>query len=281
MTSKSAPSDGGPSLVVPSAKSVPLYQRVYAAIRADLEAGRWAPDEAMLTEKEFATQFDCSLITIRRALDELSRERRIVRKRGRGTFASSIPVDRDLLLLSSFTDEMTEMQLRPRTQVVSLTLAEVTPPAAYGLGLVSGAAVYRLERVRFAAESPLLLEEVELPAHLFPGFLAKDVENRSLYDILATDYGYEVSIGRETIEPIMPTKREAGLLEQDVLQPAMLLELISRTDDGTAVEYCRSVVRGDRAKYHIEMRRTKTSLALIHGGLASPMNTDDEHLVTK
>lgn len=281
MPATSAPSGSNTSRVVGSNRVVPLYQRVYASIRADLEAGRWAPDEAMPTEKDFAAQFDCSLITIRRALDELSRERRIVRKRGRGTFASSIPVDRDLLLLSSFTDEMTELRLQPRTLVVSLTLAEATPAATYGLGLVSGAAVYRLERVRFAAESPLLLEEVELPAHLFPGFLAKDVENRSLYDILATDYGYEVSVGRETIEPIMPTKREAGLLEQDVLQPAMLLELISRTEDGTAVEYCRSVVRGDRAKYHLEMHRTKTSLALIHGGLASPMNTDDEHLVAQ
>lgn len=248
-------------------KEVPLYQQVYASVRADLEAGRWGPDAAMPTEREFATQFGCSLITVRRALDELSRERRIVRKRGRGTFASSTPVDRDLLVLTSFTDEMTERQLSPKTVMVSLALAEASPAAAFGLGLPAGSAVYRLERVRFAADSPLLLEEVELPAHLFPGFLEKDIEHRSLYDIMATDYELEVNHAKETMEPILPTKREASLLEQDAHQPAMQLELVSYVADGTAVEYCRSVVRGDRARYHLEMHRNRATLALVRGGL--------------
>ncbi|MBX3088106.1 MAG: GntR family transcriptional regulator [Cryobacterium sp.] len=262
-----------------SARSVPLYQKVYLSIRSDLESGKWGPSEAMPTERAFADEYSCSLITIRRALDELSRERRVVRIRGKGTFASSNPVDRDLVALSSFTDEMTERRLSPRTVVVSLALAEASPAAAIGLELATGTAVYRLERVRFADESPLLLEEVELPAHMFPGFLEKDVENRSLYDILATDYGKEVTQGREIIEPVLPSKREATLLEQDPCHPAMLIELVSRLVDGTPVEYCRTIARGDRARYHLELRRNKASLAFIRGGVSSTLASETEGYV--
>lgn len=274
------PRDGKPvvaaggSVSRPSRKTPaePLYQKVYFSILADLDANRWAPGEAMPTERVLAETFDCSLITVRRALDELSREHRIVRKRGLGTFASVPPVDRDLTVLSSFTDEMNQRGLASKSVVVSLALIEATPAAAQGLGIPVGSAVYRLVRVRYAADSPLLIEDVELPAQLFPGLMEKDVENRSLYDIFATDYGFHIDHARETVEATLPTKREASLLEQQADQPVLLIQLVAYAESGEAVEFCRSLVRGDRARYHHETHKNKTSLSLVVGGLAPRVN---------
>lgn len=237
---------------------VPLHQQVYSALRADLEGGRWGPGERMPTERELSEAFGCSLITVRRALDELVRERRIVRQRGRGTFASSTPVDRELAALSSFTDEMNARGLDPQTVVTRSRLAEVRGAAAEALGLRAGAAVYEIERVRSAGGEPLLIEQVQLPAHLFPGLLNHDLATASLYDILAEGYGVTPERGDETIEPALPDAREAGLLKQDRSKPVLLLQLVSYSVDGTAIEYCRSVVRGDRARYHLEVWRSGT-----------------------
>ncbi len=244
---------------------VPLHHQVYSALRNALDLGEWPPGQRMPTERALAETFGCSLITVRRALDELVRERRIVRTRGLGTFARSAPVDRQLTELTSFTDEMKARGLDPRTVLLSAALTEASPAAAEALGIQVGAAVYRLERVRHAGAQPLLLEEVHLPAHLFPGLLESDFVNQSLYDVLATSYGVELTRGQETIEPALPTSHEASLLEQDKREPVLLLQLVSYTEGDVPIEYCRSVVRGDRARYHLEMKRSRTSLSLISG----------------
>jgi GntR family transcriptional regulator len=242
---------------------VPLHHQVYAALSNALELGEWPPGERMPTERALAETFGCSLITVRRALDELVRERRIVRTRGLGTFARSAPVDRELTELTSFTDEMNARGLDPRTVLVSSNLTEASPAAADALGIQAGAAVYRIERVRHAGSQPLLLEEVQLPAHVFPGLLEADFVKRSLYDILAVDYGVELTRGEETVEPALPTAHEASMLDQDKRQPVLLLQLVSYTEGDVPIEYCRSVVRGDRARYHLEMKRSRTTLSLI------------------
>ncbi len=242
---------------------VPLHQQVYSALKADLEIGRWKTGERMPTERALAEQFGCSLITIRRALNDLVAQRRIVRMRGKGTFVANLPVERELTALASFTDEMNARGLDPRTQLIKASLTEVQPIAAEALGLRPGTAVYDIERVRSAGGEPLLIERVQLPAHLFPGLLEHDLANGSLYDLLSDGYGITLERGDETVEPALPDAREASLLGQDRHSPVLLLQLVSYSEEGLAVEYCRSVVRGDRARYHLEVRRHRPSLSVV------------------
>jgi GntR family transcriptional regulator len=209
--------------------------------------------------QELSDLFGCSMITVRRALQELVRERRVVTVRGRGTFVRQTPVDRELSDLTSFTDEMNARGLDPKTVILAAELVEASQAAAEALAVPAGTAVYRIERVRHAGPQPLLLEEVQLPAHLFPGLLDCDLESGSLYDILAANYGIDLAWGKETIEPALPSAREARLLEQDRRQPVLLIKLVSFSAGDAPVEYCRSLVRGDRARYHLEIRRAHTS----------------------
>ena len=234
---------------------VPLHQQVYAALSSDLTTGRWAPGDRLPTERELAADFGCSLITVRRALEKLVRERRIVRIRGKGTFATSQPVDRELASLSSFTDEMNARGLDPRTTVTDVRLEEALPATAEAFVLRVGTAVYAIERVRLAGGEPLMVEQVRLPAHLFPGLLEHDLAHASLYELLVGQYGVVLERGDETIEPALPEPRIAELLGQDAHSPVLVLTLVSYSVDGRPVEFCRSIVRGDRARYHLEVRR--------------------------
>nr|WP_246318622.1 GntR family transcriptional regulator [Leifsonia psychrotolerans] len=242
---------------------VPLHHQVYAALSASLDKGEWAPGDRMPTESDLAQTFECSLITVRRALDELVRERRIVRMRGKGTFACTRPLERDLAALTSFTDEMRARGLNLQNKLVDARLSEASSLVADHLGIEPGSAVYRIERVRLIDGEPLLLEEVQIPAHLAPGLLETGIGEGSLYDILADVYGLELTHGQETLEPSLPSTHEAALLEQDRRAPVLLLEMVSFTKDDIPVEYCRSVVRGDRARYRIEIRRQRAGLALV------------------
>jgi GntR family transcriptional regulator len=233
---------------------IPLHHQLYLELRSLLDAGRWAVGDRLPTERELAGAYGCSLITVRRALDELRRERRIERSPGRGTFVSEPPLERDLTMLTSFTREMKERGLDPQTRLVTRSVVVATTEVAAALGLRAGEEALFIERVRSVGGQPLLLEQVYLPTSRFPDLAAADLERGSLYEVLTARYDARPVRGQETIEPILPTSREAELLGQSPRRPALLIELVAYAGDDSPIEYCRAIVRGDRARYRVDAR---------------------------
>jgi GntR family transcriptional regulator len=231
---------------------VPLHHQLYLELRSSLDKGVWGVGDQLPTEKELAESYACSLITVRRALDELRRERRIERIPGRGSFVTAVPIERDLAALTSFTQEMEARGLSPETTVIGTRAGSADAQVAEYLELEPGTATIEIERLRSAGGRPLVLETVHLPAERFPGLLETDLAHQSLYGLLAERYGVSLVRAREAIEPILPTKHEAELLEQDPRRPALLVELVAFTSDEVPVEFCRGVVRGDRARYYVD-----------------------------
>lgn len=233
--------------------ALPLYGRVHRDLSRKLDSGEWQVGDRLPTELALTETYECSLITIRRALDELVREGRIARKRGKGTFVTVPPIERELNALTSFTEEMLHHGLDPHTEVIDARSAKADAEVARALHLSPNAPVLYLERLRSAGGYPLLLEQVYLSAERFPGLLAEDLGRESLYNVLTSKFNVPLLGARETLEPTMLTAREADLLGQHRRQPALEIHLVAFTHGEVPVEYCRTLVRGDRAKYHVEI----------------------------
>jgi GntR family transcriptional regulator len=231
---------------------VPLHHQVYLDLSSALDEGEWKPGDRLPPERELAERYGCSLITVRRALSELAREMRIERTRGRGTTVLHPRLELDFGGSQSFTSEMQSHGLDPETRVVAARAEPAGEAVAHALGLKIEAPTLYLERLRLADGEPLLLEQVHLPAERFPGLLASDLENNSLYQLLTERYGTRVVRAREAIEPVLLRGREAKLLDQSSGRPALLVEGIAFAADDTAIEFARSFVRGDRTRYYVE-----------------------------
>ena len=231
---------------------VPLHHQVYLDLLGSLDTGRWRAGDQLPTERDLAEHYGCSLITIRRALDELVREGRIERTRGRGTFVTHPRIDRDIAGRASFSEEMRQRGLDPETRLVSARPESASTAVATALELEAGSPTLYLERLRMAGGDPYLLEQVHLPAERFPGLLASDLEHRSLYELLSTRYDTQVVRAREALEPVLLRAREARLLDQRRGAPALFIEGIAFAADGTPVEFGRTFVRGDRSRYYVE-----------------------------
>ena len=231
---------------------IPLHHQVYLDLRESLDAGRWEPGRQLPTERDLAVHYGCSLITVRRALDELVREGRIERTRGRGTFVLRPRLDRDIAGRASFGEEMRQRGLDPETRVISSRPEAATTAVAASLALKPGEPTLYLERLRLASGEPYLLEAVHLPAERFPGLLASDFEHESLYELLSTRYATQVVRAREALEPVLLRAREARLLGQRRGAPALLIEGIAFAADDRPVEFGRTFVRGDRSRYYVE-----------------------------
>ena len=231
---------------------VPLHHQVYLDLKAALDAGEWRPGDRLPPERELAARYGCSLITVRRALDELTRERRLTRSRGRGTHVLAPVIDRNLQAPLTFPEEMRRLGLVPSTRLVAARPEPAPEAVADALRIEPGSPTVYLERLRLASGTPMLLEMVHLPAERFPGLLQADLEQQSLYDVLATRYRTPVARARETLEPVHLPAREAALLGLRPRSLALLVEGRAYAIDGSAIEYGRTYVRGDLTRYFIE-----------------------------
>ena len=231
---------------------VPLHHQVYLDLSAALNAGEWRPGDQLPTERGLCVTYGCSLITVRRALDELVREGRLERTRGRGTFVRQPRIVHDLTATWSFSDEMRRRGLEPSTRLVRARTERASTVVAEALGLAAGESIHRIERLRCAAGVPLLLERAHLPAERFPGLLEVDLETASLYGTLADRYGVRIGSTEETVEAITLDSREARLLEARRGSPALLLVGLTRSTRGDAVEFTWTHVPGERSKFLIQ-----------------------------
>ena len=231
---------------------IPLHHQVYLDLHAALDAGEWRTGDRLPPERDLAGRYGCSLITVRRALADLTREERLERTRGRGTFVRAPRIVRELSSTLSFAQEMELRGLQPRTTLLTARIQPAGEGVAAALLLRSGAPTVHLERLRSAAERPLLLEQAHLSAERFPDLLTADLEHGSLYDFLAARYDCRIERLRETIEPVMPPAREARLLGQSRRTPALLLEGTAFDEGDRPVEFSRTYVPGDRSKFLIE-----------------------------
>src|SRR6267378_2452279 len=122
----------------------PLYARVEQALLERIHR-RYRPGDLLPTQQELAREFGTSLITVKRALDEVAR---------RG--------------LTSWTDTMTGLGRTPRTLRCRLR-ARVPPPAvARALGLKARERTVVVERLRALDGEPFCLMHNELPFSLVP-----------------------------------------------------------------------------------------------------------------
>jgi len=231
---------------------IPFYHQVYLDLRASIDDGRWQAGHRIAPERELADQYGVSVITVRRALDELTREQRIERTRGRGTFVLPPRIDRDLDEPLTFTEEMQWRGLDPQTRLIAAREEPAVEIVAANLQIEVGAPTVFFERLRLADGQPLLLERVHLSARRFPGLLATDVERQSLYAVLSARYGTVIGRTRETFEPVLLRKREASLLAMKKRLPALLVQGVAYSIDGLPVEFSRTYVRGDRTRYFVE-----------------------------
>ncbi|GMU91125.1 MAG: hypothetical protein AMXMBFR4_01830 [Candidatus Hydrogenedentota bacterium] len=73
---------------ISSAADAPLYQQVANGIKREISEGRLTPGSALPSFRALAEELLVSIITVKRAYEELEREGIIYRKQGLGTFVA-------------------------------------------------------------------------------------------------------------------------------------------------------------------------------------------------
>lgn len=184
-------------------------------------------------------------MTLRRAVDALVQDGRLLRRQGAGTFVLPHRVDQRLSA-TSFSQDMRDRGMVPGSHTLWAKAYDADVAVASVLGVDPGSSTLHVRRLRTADDAPMAVEDLHVPCDLVPGLTGADLEDSSFYEVLDARFGLRIAGGTQTAEPCLVTPHDADCLETDVGAPAFLFERTSRLADGRVVEFVRSVYPGDR-----------------------------------
>lgn len=222
------------------------------ALVSELPTGHRLP-----AERELCEQLGVSRTTLRRALEELRRAGYLDRRHGAGTFVARPTVTQRLVQTFSFsyTEEMRHRGYETSSRVLAGHVQAAGARLAGKLSLSPAQPVLVIRRLRLADGAPMTLELAHLPAERVPGLDPSELERQSLYKLFEERYGLAVWGGRQTIEPTVTDPEESELLGVPLHTPALFVERTMWDRDERTIEYVRSLYRGDRYRFEVELQR--------------------------
>jgi DNA-binding GntR family transcriptional regulator len=213
-----------------------LYERVVDLVEQLIVERGLRPGDMLPSYTELAEQAGVSLITVRRALDELERAGRVRRHQGLGTFVArprivTEPTRAGSLLATLVDDGEAAGELR--TAVLGLEQGQPSDDLCQALRIDAGSGAWRLRRLRLLDGHPAVLETSVIPVALAPELdaLVGRLEG-SLYDLLAAEYDLVDSYEEQYLEVLTPTQEEARLLELPARAQVVRIRGLSADETG-------------------------------------------------
>jgi GntR family transcriptional regulator len=200
---------------------------------------------AIPSERQLSAELGVSRLTLRAALDELSREGYVVRRRGSGTFVSEPKIAQELTM-TSFTEDMRRRGMEPGSKTLSLEVVPAGARLGRFLHVSPSQSIVVAKRLRLADRETMAIETLHVREELVPGLTKRDLEGQSFYELLRDRYDIVIAGGVQTIEPTVTNEEESEALGVPLHSPAFLFERVTHGEDNGIVEFVHSIYRGDR-----------------------------------
>lgn len=227
---------------------VALYHQLKEILMDKIKRKEWLPDTKIPTERELCELYNVSRMTVRLALNELQKEGCLYRKQGKGTFIKTPKIEQRLQNFYSFSEEIRKMGMTPSASVLRFETVSSNEDIAGALGLKQGDDVYIIKRLRLADQEPFALETSYIPVSLCPELNIRHIESAGLYNTLENQFGIIVNEAEEVFEAVIIDPESSRYLKTGKNSPGLLLHRIAGSS-GRIVEFCVSIIRGDRYKY--------------------------------
>lgn len=251
--SRAAPLDVGSVL--------PLYHRVYVALRQRLVEGRQPADRPLPGEPQLARQFGVSRVTIRRALKQLEAERLVVRRPARGTFAVPQPPGAAAPAnISGWYENLVSLGHGTTAELLAFEMVAPPPDVARWLGEAAGP-VLKIERLRrSAAGQPIAHYRHFLPPLTAGVPVRSGLGARPVISILEAA-GFVPATAEQVLTARNADAAIAGWLAVPVGSALIALRRTYRDGQGRVIEFHESLYRPDRFEYRLTLGRGPGSTA--------------------
>jgi GntR family transcriptional regulator len=230
----------------------PLYLQLRQRLEEEIRSGALRPGAPLPSEREIAEICDVSRVTVRKAVQSLVRDGFVVQRRGSGTtVARQVErVEQSLSRLTSFSEDMARRSMTARSAWIERGVFPASPGEMMALGLSADEQVARITRLRMADDVPLAIERAAVSTRYLPD--PEQIEH-SLYETLAA-LGNKPVRAIQRISAINMGADDAARLDVSEGSAGLSIERISYSAQGAAIEFTRSIYRGDAYDFVAELK---------------------------
>ena len=237
---------------------IPKYHQIVSIISQKIENGEWAPQSLIMSERELEKKLGVSRTTIRQSLNELNHMGLIYSEHGKGNFVSPQKLQRRMMELTSFSEDLIKRGLHPG-QIILEYKRVIPPPKIQDLlELNPSTTVLMVNRIRTGDGEPFGLQISYDALDEDQNITLSELEKEGSLDRLFYErFNINVVEADESLEVTQATPDEAKLLHIKENAPLFLNERISYKQDRKPFGYAKSLFRGDKYRFNFNLRKYK------------------------
>jgi len=238
-TSMTLPDEPDDSLTHPVLRQagIALWRQIAGALRTEIGSGAQPPGTQLPTEAVLSARFGVNRHTVRRALEDLSRDGLVRVEQGRGSFVAEDVLEYTVEPRTRFSEWIRKHNKEPSGRVLQLKEMPAEHHVANGLGVRTGSRVVLLERLGLADNRPVSLTRHYFSSVRLHGMLRTLQGTPHITEALRS-VGVADYLRQETrVTARLPTQTEAELLRMARNRPVLVTENINVDCDGAIVEF--------------------------------------------
>jgi GntR family transcriptional regulator len=236
--------------------AIPKYFQLASILKSQIGEGEWKPRQPIPSERQLELQYKVSRPTVRQAIEYLEKQGYIYREHGRGTFVSPQKLQKKMLELTSFSEDLLRKGIQPSQIILSICHVVPHEKILKRLELPPESSVLRIERIRLGDDVPIGLQTSFVVLGDDQQIDEDDLKLfGSLYRVLEEKLNIIPTEADETLEVTLATPEEAALLQVKAGAPLLLNERLTYDQNRKPVEFVKILYRGDRYQYVIRLTR--------------------------
>lgn len=230
--------------------SIPLHIQLKEIIENQVSEG--ALSDQIPSERQFMEDFNISRSTVREAINLLVREGILEKRHGKGTFVSLKPIHDWLGSLSSTTETIHHMGMKPGAKLIT---HYQTTPSTYIQQLTGLTKAYFIKRIRYADEIPIGVERHYYPVAIGKKLIQFNLDNATLYDLVENELGIQFAEANQTISSGQLMQEDREYLNVAADTNVLIAERIIKDQADNVIEMEEAFYRSDMYSFKINLSR--------------------------
>ena len=230
---------------------IPLYQQVHMDLLNLLQSGKLQPGDMLPTEKILSEAYHIGRQTLREAVTRLVNENLLERTPGRGTIVLPGQNRLKFFLDRSFAQQMIEMGLTPRSEVLQIHRRKIDEASPPSLHRKMGSNSIELIRIRFGDDTPIGVQYTTVITDACPELGDEDFEKESLYSLLLTKYRLPITRIDQVVRATSADEWHKSLLKISETSPLLLVYTTAYLDNSEPIEASTSYYQADKYEFSI------------------------------
>ncbi|UOQ95163.1 GntR family transcriptional regulator [Halobacillus shinanisalinarum] len=204
------------------------------------------------SEREFMEEFSISRSTVREAINLLVRDGVLEKKKGKGTFVSFKPIQEWLGYLSSTTETIRGMGMKPGAKLIDHGIMK---PDESIISLTGLDTAYFIKRIRYADDVPIAIENQYYPVEIGMKLEKYDLDKATLYDLLEKKLEINFADAEQMITSGPFLENDANHLGVSPATCSLIINRMIYDNEGDLVEYQEGFYRSDMYSFSINLSR--------------------------